>query len=285
MDQENLTTEEMINSVEGANVSDTAGVGDDPGGGNGAAQAAEPVNYTYKALGQEVTEPIETILQRASQGYDYAQKMDALKQRDEQIAAREQALADQENRWKPINDYAEQNPDWKEHWEQAYQQRENFGRDPDQTQEVNLPPQILQQLKELNDFRNQTMAEKQEMKKQQEDAQLNQTIEQVKKEYPDFDFSRADETGRTTEYKILEHAQKQGINSFRAAFRDLYHDDLLKRAQERGAETAADTIRSRKKDGLLNVTDKSTGKDDEYDYSNKSYDQITNEALMELEGT
>jgi hypothetical protein len=229
---------------------------------------AEKQYYKYTANGREVNEDIDTILKRASQGYNYAQNIQQLKADretfDKTISEREAQIREAESRWSQYDQYANENPEWADHVRSQYENRYNFnGQQPgsqiDQNQtDPNLSPQLRQEISELRQFRDEFKSYQANQKQQSEDIELNNQIESTKKSYTDFDFGYSDpNTGETVEHQVLRHMQSHGLNNFRAAFRDLFHDQIVTKASTKAKETAMKEIQERNKKGFISESDKS----------------------------
>jgi hypothetical protein len=237
-------------------------------------QQAQPTidlkaEYEYQARGKAIKEPLETIFKRASMGYDYAQLVQGHKQRESELAAREQAIKDSETRWKAYDEYAHQNPQWadfvKSSWESRFTQSQQqagaqqqgwqprFENDQQTgTPQANIPPEIAQKLGTIDAFINQYQAEKQAAAQAEADSALNTAIENTQKKFPDFDLRATDPTtGESLEMQVLRHAQLQGINSFEAAFKDLYFDKIVEKSAFKAKETAAKALSQNVRKGFL----------------------------------
>lgn len=223
----------------------------------------------YKANGKEVQEPLSTVIQRASMGYNYAQLMQQHKQREAAIEAERQQIAQQAQKWQQYDEYATQNPQWADHVRSQWESRFNFGgqqqgQQPfgsqnqasfDQQQSVQqsqLPPEVARELAEMRSFVSQYKQDQQVRMQAEQDHALNQEIESVAKEYPDIDLSVTDPTtGESLEQQILRHAQANGISTFRAAFRDKMFDQLLARGTTQAKEAVAKQMQQQVKNGFL----------------------------------
>jgi hypothetical protein len=245
-----------------------AGTFDAPSSDQGQQQQAAPSpqqvqEYSYQARGKEIKEPIDTILKRASMGYDYAQLMQQHKQREAELAQRDQQLKELEGRWKPYDEYAKSNPQWadfvKQSWDQRFNQQawqpqfQQPGQDGmQQQQQASLPPEIAQKLGQIDSFISQIQAEKQAAAQAESDLALNNAIEATQKKFPEFDLRATDPaTGESMEMAVLKHAQLNGINSFEAAFKDMYFDQLLERRSMKAKEDAAKALTSNVRKGFL----------------------------------
>jgi hypothetical protein len=214
---------------------------------------SEPV-YKYTALGKEREEPLSVILKRASQGYDYSQKIAEMKAQQAAFEDQKRAVLESEGRWKPYDDYAKQNPEWYQHWSQAWEQRQ---AQPGQIQETNPAPwrSEIEQLKsEFGGVKEFISKQKQSL----EDKAYWDEVASVQKEFDKLDLSQADENGETLEYKVLKHAKENGINSFRVAFRDYFWDKAKEIQSQKAKEEHVKTIQDKRKTGILGVTDKPT---------------------------
>lgn len=217
----------------------------------------------YKANGRDISEPLSTVIQRASMGYNYAQLVQQHKQQQTELEAQRQQLASQQQKWGQYDEYATQNPEWADHVRQQWESRLNFGQSnafnqqnsfaPDQQQmQAGLPPEVAKELNEMRSFRDQYKAEQQVRMQQEQDAELAAEINSIQSEYPDIDMQSTDPmTGESVEQQILRHAQAHGISNFRAAFRDMYFDKLLARGQTQAKEVVAKQMQQQVKNGIL----------------------------------
>lgn len=216
----------------------------------------------FVAGGKEIKATREQIIKWAQMGYNYPQEKQKLnlerqtweKQLND-YKTKEQTWSEAEQKWGPykeVDEYAAKNPDWWQQVQAAY--KEKIG-----SAETN--PEIKQlkdELAELKQFRDQLTQEKQSQKIQEEDSQLSQEVESIRKSFPNLDFQTPDEDGKNLEMKILEHADKIGASSFRVAFRDFYHEHLINKAKEEGKELVSKELQKQTKLGILGESPKST---------------------------
>ncbi len=201
----------------------------------------------YRASGRDLEEPLETVIQRAQRGYDYAQLVEKHKLRESSLGERESQINEFAKKWQPYIDYASQNPQWAEHVRSSWDQVAGAGQALSQT-----PQAPSSEIGEIKAFIQQYKQEQELARQQQEDSALSAQIEEIRREHPDVDFGMSDPaTGETLEFKILKHGQTNGITSFRAAFRDFYHDKLIEKAALKAKETVASTIQQRSRQGYL----------------------------------
>jgi hypothetical protein len=211
-----------------------------------------------------VPESREKLITWANQGYNYSQRMGDLNkthaQRMAEAEARERTAKEIESKYSPfaqVNEYAEKNPDWWNHVKQSFEQR--------QAQEKGLDPKLAEILTPLQQKLNameqeaadRRAAEEQAKvfeQNQKEDQALESEIDAIRKQQPNIDLSARDESGETLERRILLHASENGIRSFRAAYRDYLHDQLV---VQQGAQTRLQAVRGQQaeaKAGLLGKT-------------------------------
>ena len=194
----------------------------------------------------------DKVLTWASQGYNYSQRMGELNkthaQRMAEAEARAQKAAELEKKYSPfatVNEYAEKNPAWWAHVQQAFEQRQaqDKGIDPNLAQVLNPLQQKLSELESSLQQRQQLEEQqKQAAQMQQEDQALDAEIGEIRKQYPNIDLSAFDQqTGLTLEQRICKHGVENGIQSFRAAFRDYLHDQLV---NQHSAETKKQQVKA-----------------------------------------
>jgi hypothetical protein len=237
--------------------------------------AESEAEYEYQALGKSIKEPISMILKRASQGYDYSQKMQDYNSKMNEFSAKYKTYDE-------IDRYAQENPEWWNHVTTSFSQRSI----PNQSQEFNQAHDSTlndPRLDKFESFMNEFMMEKKNKEREEADRRLNEEIDNVKKQYSTIDFNQYDDQGKSLEKKVLEYAVENGIKSFKTAFRDFYHDELVKRASIDGKSAAAKEVQRNTKMGLLGRTEAPTkGISMANNVRTKSYSDLTQEALNEL---
>ena len=211
--------------------------------------------FKYQANGKEIEEDLDTILQRASQGYNYAQHMNEFKSRQEAFEAEKNQVNQMRSKWEQYDKYASDNPEWAEHVKNAW---ENRGKQSTEAEAKDIPEALKKEFDELRMFKEQFQKDMQLRKEAEEDAILAKQFEDIKKNYPDYDLSHTDpRTGMSLEMQILEHARVNGIHSVKAAFRDLMFDDIMSKQITKAKEAAAKELQDRTKKGFLAESSKS----------------------------
>lgn len=250
-----------------------------------AAPTAAELEFTWN--GKQIKAPYSDprLKQWAAQGYDYSQRMQEFNQQRSQFEEQQKSLKEMEGRYAPVDEYVKKNPDWWNHVQQSWEQREQQRQqalDPNNpiAQELNA---IKSNLQEITSFKSQYEAEKQAQVQQEQDSRYKSDLESLRKTHPDLDFDTAGEDGKSLEMRVIEHGMSHGIRSLRAAFRDFYHDHLVKTAELRGKETVNKDIQKRTKLGLLGTTPTPRkGLQRAEDVKAKSYNDLEREALAEL---
>lgn len=219
----------------------------------------------------------------ASLGHNYSQRAAELNKRETEFKSLEQ-------RYKPyaeVDDYATKNPDWWEAVQDAYGKR---GQEVPQTV-GELDPAIQAALKPLQDqlaqvtsFMTSAQTERAQQDQKRSDEALVAEVEAIRKQHPTIDLTAADESGETLEYRVMKHAAEIGTSSFRAAFRDYLHDQLVESAKANGQTAQAKAAEHAKRQGILgkSPTPKKALDDKPANVRGKSYDQITADVLQEL---
>lgn len=247
------------------------------------AQAEPEHEYTWN--GQKIKAPLSEILKKAGMGHDYAQKMQehnrSVNEWKEKLTLSEQL----EEKYGSVDQWVRTNPD---KWEklQAIIQAEKAGHSD---LDVNNPLfQELQSLKrQLNEqilpTIQETQQEKTRLQYEAEDKALASEIQSIQEKYKDLDWATKDEHGMSLEMRVLKHAAANGFKTFKSAFLDINHDDLMKRAEERGKTSIANERAKQVKSGLLGKTSAPTqGMQKATNIKQKSYADLTKEALDEL---
>ncbi len=248
-----INVDQLLSDIE-------APAGERPMAGDAApAPAAAPApdwrssfDWKFKSDGAEV-EPDSADKAKTwlSLGHRYSQRVQGLNQRE----AEYNKLAEKYkgfDRYAEIDSYAKENPQWWQHIEQTWAER--AAQQPPSAADPALAP-ILERLQQtegvLQEWQQQRALEQQ----QQQDQALDTEISEIRKSHPNIDLNAVDpETGRTLEWKVLNHANENGIQSFKAAFRDLFHDKLVEEAKAQGRVAIAKEKEAAAKKGLLGTT-------------------------------
>jgi hypothetical protein len=83
---------------------------------------------------------------------------------------------------------------------------------------------------------------------------------------------------------VLDHAIKNGIKTFEAAFKDFHHDELIKRAESRTKEQMLKDARDKKAQGIIGGKPTPSGQKFGSNFNPKSmsYDELSKLAIQEL---
>lgn len=239
----------------------------------------------YQANGKEVEEDIATILKRASQGYNYAQSVNALKSQQNDVAERMKAAEEMTGKWSKFEQYAKENPAWYQHWTNAWENRSQQSQGAPQGQQpTGQSGDMLERINQLLDERLKPMQEhftKQQLREQEtaireQDKVLDEQIKSTRKKYPSIDFDKTDpETGKSLEYSVLEFAQQNKIYDFGNAFKAFYHDNLVASEVENKKADWAKEQQENVKKGILGETAPKKGQAPAKSYKDSSWDQLT----------
>ena len=235
----------------------------------------QEVMETLTVNGKQVQATKEQLRQWASQGYNYSQQMQALKQQQQQLEA-----------YKPyetVDQYAKQNPEWWQHVLKSYEQRaiEAQKLDPSNplAQEIS---QLKSQLNEIGQFKNQILEERTRQQQTQEDQALDTEIKSIREKYSNLDWKTVDENGHDLERQVLAYATKRNIGTFEDAFKSYYHDKLVALEAERAKEALGKDIQKKTKLGLLGKTPTPTQSFQPQNLKSQSYERILDDTLNEL---
>lgn len=250
------------------------------------AQPTQADIFRFKWKGKEITATAAQRDQWAQQGYDYAQSIQSVK-------AEREAAEQLKSKYAPVEEYISKNPQWWDHVQKAWTERDQIAAQQQAAEQAKYADNpalreisaLKQELQDLRQFKEELTTEKQLAKQKEEDSQLDKEIKSIRDNYKDIDFDRVDDSGKSLEYRVLEHAQNTGISSFRAAFRDYYHDQLVALKQEKAKEGVAADIQKQTKLGLLGKTQAPLkGFKEAKNVKSQSYNDLLQEALSELQG-
>lgn len=236
-----------------------------------------PDEYAFTFEGKEIKGNRDQMLKWASQGYNAPNKIGELNQKLKDYSTKENQFKEWEQKYSPVDEYMKKNPQFWEHLQKTYQQQI-------QQSQQNVNPEFDSIKKELDDIKNFKLQYEQERlhetNKKDDEAYQNE-LQSLTKAYPTIDFNAVDQTGKSLEYKVLEHARDNGIKNFKTAFRDYYHDELIKMNSEQTKENLLKDKQMKSKFGILGESFAPTKKISN-DVKGKSYADLEREALAEL---
>lgn len=233
-----------------------------------AAEAQAPVwngsEWKFTGNGKEIVpESREKLLQWASQGHNYSQRMGDLNkthaQRMAEADARDAHAKELEQKYSPfsqVEDFAQKNPGWWDHVQKSFHDREiPQGLDPQIAQVLSPLAEKVGSLEKFIQTQQELAQQAQQQQEfQKQDQALDAEVESIRKQYPNIDLSAPDESGESLERRVYKHAADNGIGTFRAAFRDLLFDQL---SVQQSAQNRIQAVRSQQtqaKAGVLGQT-------------------------------
>lgn len=218
---------------------------------------------TITVNGQQFTASRDQILKWAAQGRDYPQAMQRLNSEKAQLEAKYKPYAE-------IDAYATKNPEW---WSSVVQSYEQRGQNQNPATPA-VPPEVLSEIDQLKQFKSSFEAE-------QANKALDAEVQDIRKSYPDLSWDVLDENGSSLEMRVYDHAVKNGIQSFKTAFRDLMHDHLIKYNADKAREAAVKELQAQRKQGHVGVSTTSTQAPPSAPRKFSSYDDAATAALAE----
>lgn len=252
------TAEEMLEGIKDEGGGDPAG--QPPLEGDAQQPPAptwNPKEWEFEVSGKKFApETREQAMTWMSQGRNFSQRMAEYGQQRRAFEAERAKLEEKYeekykgyDRYKEIDDYARQNKDWWEHVSKAWETRGQFqpgaaGQGGQDFRAVVAP--LEQKLAALEAWRAEALEQRQREEQERQDKALVEEIESIRTAHANIDFDSVDDSGKTLEQRVIDHAVQIGTNSFRAAFRDYCHDRLFEStkagqlaAQARGPDAQA----------------------------------------------
>ncbi len=189
------------------------------------------------------------------------------------------------DKYREIDEYARGNKGWWDHIQKSYETRGQGAQAegvPDFSQV--LAP-IQSELQELRVWREQQLEAARQQDLQRADQALSEEIESIRESHANIDFDSVDESGKSLEQRVLDHCTQIGTSSFRAGFRDYYHDKLVesRKAAALGAQAKAPEVAAKK--GILGVSQvPKKGTDAPVNTRGMTWEQLNDLAKAELRG-
>lgn len=234
---------------------------------SGAGAAAPWEKDTITINGQQYQATRAQILQWASQGRNYPQLVEKLKARETELDGKYKNYAE-------IDQFAKANPDWWKTVVQSYQTTQSQGT-PGSQASFQLPPEVQSKIDQLDQFKSSFEAE-------QAHKALDAEVQDIRKSYPNLSWDTLDESGSSLEMRVYDHALKSGIQSFKTAFKDLMHDDIVKYRADEAKAQAVKELQAQRKQGVLGVSTTPSRGPAPGPTKHKTYDDAASAAMAEL---
>jgi len=249
-------------------------------------QSAPPQEYEFESEGRKYRGDVERLKRWAQQGVSAPNKIGELAKKLSDYESKFKSYEAYDKTYKPIDEWAKANPDkWQSlftSWQQSQYGAPATPQQADATQQqFRIPPELIQKIEAHDQDLSQWKQEKENQKIQMADQSLDSEINSIRKQYSNIDFDAKNQNGSSLEYQILEHATRNGIPSFRAAFRDYCFDQVQKMSESKGRETVG--ISPKTKAGLLGK-DPTPAMDSRKgpDLRSRNYDQIHQLILQDM---
>lgn len=275
---ENVTAEEMVKDAQASNPAPSEEATGDKTASTPEWKGDE---YGFDWNGKRIVpDTRDKLMTWVSQGYNYSQRageLNRLKSEWENKVKTAETRAKELERYREIDEYARTNPDWWKHVESGYQGRQTFQLDPN-LQPVVAP--ILQRLEQTEGVLQQWQRAQEQEQISKADQALDSEIESTRKAYPTIDLASVDESGKSLELRVLQHAQEIGTTSFRAAFRDYLHDKLVEHAKADGRSAIAKDAQTARARGIIGQSPTpQKAVPEATNVRGKSYSQLAQEAM------
>jgi hypothetical protein len=151
------------------------------------------------------------LINLAQQGLSYSQSMAALKQQQEEMQKRYQGYDQLDNLFRT-------NPAVAQRVAAVLQEMEQGTPQQQQQAAMQLPPEFLNEIQELKEFKTTFV-------QQQADQQLDAEIAKLKGDYADEQWDAPDPNGQgTLIYRVMKHAYDNKFPNLNSAYRDLMWD-------------------------------------------------------------
>jgi len=225
------------------------------------------------------------LVDLAQQGFSYSQRMQQLKQQEQDI----QGKAQQYQQYEKLAQAFQSNPQFRDKLLAMYNESLAGGTQPTekqaeaQEQVAQLPPQLLQEIEDLKQWRS-----------QYEETQIDQTvkseIESLKSKYSREDWDVPNTGGMSLMKEIIQHNFNNPAMSMEQAYRDIMFDKQTalaktdtQNAKAEGLKQAAETRKKQVKAGVVAGKAPAAPKGGKGGVNPKaSYDQLAQQAIAEF---
>lgn len=245
------------------------------------AAAPAPVDeFEFTVGGKQIKAPKDKVITWAQLGYGANHKINELNKQLNEWKTKESRYSELDQKYGEIDKYVRENPQFWDHVTNSWKSKQQLMNE----QENPMAPviQSLQdKLSELDSFKQSVIQEREQQKLKSEDEQYSKALGLLKESHPQIDFDTPDAEGKSLEYRIIDYAIENKIGNLRTAFRDFYHDELVKMEAEKAKESVIKDRKMMAKKGIVGMSTTPTQNISD-DVKGKSYNQLADEALAEL---
>lgn len=245
--------------------------------------------WRFKARNKDVVpQSRDHLIKWAQMGYDYGANMSDFQRQKLDFENQQKQMGDI-TRWREIDEYAKNNPNWREFIERSWSDRElhNTSLDPSDP----ISNELLttkQELAQIKDYISGLKAKEVEARRASDDQSLDKEISGLRDAYKgEVDFDETDELGNSLEYRVLKYANDNGLKSFKTAFRDYFWDKREEKLKTKAKDEAAKSVQDSTKAGILGRSQAPSQKSVnglKGNIKKLSYDDLLAQAKEELRG-
>lgn len=234
--------------------------------------------------GKKVQASKENLLKWAQERYDLQKKLENIKQQQTQFDLEKKSIEDLRTKYTPyeeVDKFIKDNPQWWAMVEQQYQKAQQDAENTGINNELLKP--VMSELQTLKQFREEIQTERENLKKLNEDRQLDTEIQSVRKQYSNLNWDEVNASGKTLEQQIIDYAIEKNIPSFSTAFRDKFFDQLTSMKSAQAKEQAAKEIHEQKvKQGIVGKTAEPTKVPNEKKIAKMSWNDLAQQAMRDV---
>lgn len=255
------------------------------------AQAEDEPVVEYVYQGETVKVPLSEAQNKLQQIHVLNEKFREFNQQKEGWEQERQQAQQIIDRYKQIDEYAQQNPEWFDYVQQQWQKKQAYGDLPTEIDENDPVAQAIlatkrenQELKnELAKFREEIEFSKQSEADQKAEQELRSEIHGVRDEFKSVNFDEPDQHGVSLENRIIKHGLENNMG-FKQAFLDYYYPNLIKLERERAMKEAAENIQKKTKMGVVSRGSGPVPSGSPANITGQSWQDLIDSAINEAKG-
>jgi hypothetical protein len=193
------------------------------------------------------------LVNLAQQGFSYSQRMEELKNREKQIETQSGKYAQYEKLEKAF----ESNPQFRDQvykwYDQSFTPAQKQAAETTTQQQAggNIPPELLQEIASLKEFKAQFEAQQEQQAVAKADEQVISEIDDLKKQFPRDDWDSQASNGMTLTQEIIKHALDNGGMKLKTAYKDLMWDQHVKTTEAETLKKSAENKKASAKAGIV----------------------------------
>lgn len=221
---------------------------------NGSGEVWDGTKWSLKYRDQTIIpKDRDHLVNLAQQGFSYSQRMEELKNREKQLETQGAKFSQYEKLEKAF----EANPKFRDQvykwYDQSFTPEQQKATEAQTQQQAggNIPPELLQEIASLKEFKAQFEAQQEQQAVAKADEAVVSEIDDLKKQFPRDDWDSPASNGMTLTQEIIKHSLDNGGMKLATAYKDLMWDQHVKTTEAETLKKSAENKKASARAGIV----------------------------------